>query len=136
MNKEGIRGIYKGISASFCRESTYSTIRLGLYEPYKNLVGAKEENAPLYLQAVAGLCSGLTGAMFTNPADLLKVRMQTDIGEPKTLRWHAQQVYRQRGLLGFYTGVQPTVIRGGILTAVQLSSYDNVKHRILRYGWL
>ena len=50
-------------------------MRLGLYEPYKNLVGAKEENAPIYLQAVAGLCSGLTGAMFTNPCDLLKVRM-------------------------------------------------------------
>ena len=49
VNKEGLRGIYRGISASFCRESTYSTIRLGLYEPYKNLVGAKEENAPLYL---------------------------------------------------------------------------------------
>ena len=59
VSKEGVRGLYKGISASFCRESTYSTMRLGLYEPFKNLVGAKEENAPIYLQAVAGLCSGL-----------------------------------------------------------------------------
>ena len=72
---EGLRGLYRGISASFGREVTYSTMRLGLYEPYKNLVGAKEENAPIYLQAVAGLCSGLTGSMFTNPCDLLKVRM-------------------------------------------------------------
>ena len=28
------------------------------------------------------------------------------------------------------------MIRGGVGTAVQLSSYDNLKHRILRYGWL
>jgi len=82
VNKEGVRGLYKGISASFCRESTYSTMRLGLYEPFKNLVGAKREDAPMYLQAVAGLCSGLTGSMFTNPADLLKVRMQTETGAP------------------------------------------------------
>ena len=46
-----------------------------MYEPFKQIVGAKEANAPMYLQAVAGLLSGLTGAMFTNPADLLKVRM-------------------------------------------------------------
>ena len=46
VNKEGVRGLYKGISAGFARESTYSTLRLGLYEPFKNMVGAKEENAP------------------------------------------------------------------------------------------
>ena len=28
------------------------------------------------------------------------------------------------------------MIRGGILTAVQLSQYDNIKHKFLRYGWL
>ena len=77
---ERIRGLYRGISASFGRECSFSTMRLGLYEPYKNLVGAKEENAPLYLQAVAGFCSGFTGGIFTNPVDLMKVRMQTDTG--------------------------------------------------------
>jgi hypothetical protein len=40
--KEGLRGPYKGISASLARESSYSTIRLGLYEPYKQMLGAKE----------------------------------------------------------------------------------------------
>ena len=90
INKEGSRGLYRGISASFCRESTYSTLRLGLYEPFKELVGAKEKNAPMYLQAVAGFFSGLVGASFTNPCDFLKVRMQSDTGTPKTLRWHAQ----------------------------------------------
>ena len=90
---EGPRAVYRGISASFMRESSYSTLRLGLYEPFKELVGAKEENAPMYLQAVAGLCSGLIGSAFANPCDVLKVRMQSDKETPKTLRWHAQQVY-------------------------------------------
>ena len=35
VRKEGIQGLYKGISASFARESSYSTLRLGLYEPFK-----------------------------------------------------------------------------------------------------
>lgn len=39
---EGIRGPYKGITASLARESSYTTIRLGMYEPYKQMLGAKE----------------------------------------------------------------------------------------------
>ena len=37
---EGIRGPYKGMSGCVARESSYSTMRLGLYEPYKQLLGA------------------------------------------------------------------------------------------------
>lgn len=34
--EEGIRkGIYKGIEGAWLRESIYSTLRLGLYEPVK-----------------------------------------------------------------------------------------------------
>jgi hypothetical protein len=36
---EGLRGPYKGLSASLMRESSYTTLRLGLYEPYKQLLG-------------------------------------------------------------------------------------------------
>ena len=78
----------------------------------------------------------MTGGMFTNPVDLMKVRMQTDTGPIRTLRWHIQQVYKHKGLYGYFTGTRATVIGGGIRTGVQLSSYDNIKHRILRYGWL
>ena len=46
VNNEGVMGLYRGMSACLLRESTYSTLRLGCYEPFKNIVGAKEENAP------------------------------------------------------------------------------------------
>ena len=32
---EGVMGLYKGITASWMRESIYSSLRLGLYEPFK-----------------------------------------------------------------------------------------------------
>lgn len=89
---EGIRGPYKGISASLARESSYTTIRLGLYEPYKQILGAKPgEKIPFYLQAAAGMLSGLTGSALANPTDLVKVRMQAWEAEPvPPLRWHVQ----------------------------------------------
>ena len=42
--EEGLRhGIYKGIEASAAREATYSTMRIGLYEPIKRVLGAEDQ---------------------------------------------------------------------------------------------
>lgn len=38
VHEEGVRGLYKGITASWMRESIYSSLRLGLYEPFKRLL--------------------------------------------------------------------------------------------------
>lgn len=73
---EGMRGLYKGITASWMRESIYSSLRLGLYEPFKRLLGATEhKHTPFYLKFVAGGMSGFIGSALANPTDLLKVRM-------------------------------------------------------------
>ena len=124
--------MYKGASASFAREITYSTLCLGLYEPYKNMLGASHTNAPIYLQLVAGMLAGMTSAMPTVPADLIKVRMQADTGTPKSLRWHINQIYAYSGLIGFYTGMKETVLRAGIARGSSLATYDHVKHLMLR----
>lgn len=63
--------LYKGLLPSLAREATYSTLRLGLYEPFKNLLGAHDnKTAPLYKKFLAGLLSGSTGALVANPFDL------------------------------------------------------------------
>jgi len=73
---EGVRGLYKGITASWMRESIYSSLRLGMYEPFKRLLGATDpKNTPFYLKFMAGGMSGFIGAALANPTDLLKVRM-------------------------------------------------------------
>ena len=35
LEKEGVSGFYKGVAAAWMRESVYSSLRLGLYEPFK-----------------------------------------------------------------------------------------------------
>ncbi len=37
---EGASAFYKGIGAAWLREASYTSLRLGLYEPMKGLVGA------------------------------------------------------------------------------------------------
>lgn len=72
--EEGIgrRGICKGIEASAVREGTYSTMRIGLYEPIKRAIGAEDS---LYKKFAAGALAGMIGSAVANPADLIKTRM-------------------------------------------------------------
>ena len=38
--EEGLLAFYKGIGAAWCREGSYTSLRIGLYEPIKGVVGA------------------------------------------------------------------------------------------------
>ncbi len=77
LKNEGAQGLYKGITASWVREGVYSSLRLGLYEPFKALLGETDpKNTPLWMKFVAGSMSGFVGSVVGNPTDLLKVRMQ------------------------------------------------------------
>ena len=73
--KEGLKSFSRGLSACLVRELTFSTVVLGSYEPYKQLLGCSDPNAPLYQKAAAASMSGMTGALISNPIDLVKVRM-------------------------------------------------------------
>ena len=132
IKNEGIRGLYKGITASWMRESIYSSLRLGLYEPFKQFLGATDPaNTPFFLKLLAGGMSGFVGAAFANPTDLLKVRMQACENSSQSLLWHARSVYKNWGIMGFYKGVLPTIIRAMLLNGTKLATYDHIKHTLI-----
>ena len=58
------------------REAVYSTIRLGAYEPVKELFGASKHNSPLWKKLAAGATTGAVGSAIATPTDLVRVRMQ------------------------------------------------------------
>jgi len=71
-----LTGLYRGLTATILRESSYSTIRLGMYEPFKNMLGGTDpKNTPIYIKMLAGSLSGMIGSSLANPTDILKVRM-------------------------------------------------------------
>ena len=82
--EEGFKAAFtKGLTASLMREGSYSSIRLGTYETFKEMYGATDpNNTPLYKKLLAGGTSGSIGSCLANPTDLIKVRMQADVTKP------------------------------------------------------
>ena len=73
--EEGISALWKGVNAAWLREASYTSLRLGLYEPTKVLVGANDpKTATFFGKFVAGSIAGALGSIAGNPFDVLKVR--------------------------------------------------------------
>jgi hypothetical protein len=77
--KEGLRGLTRGLYASWCRELSYSSARIGLYDPIRGILApnatSSQDISPLS-KFGAALLSGALGSAVCNPCDLIKTRQQ------------------------------------------------------------
>lgn len=136
--EEGVRGLAKGIEPSMLREVTYSSIRIGGYEPIRRALSYDSED-PAYttplVKFFSALICGSVGSAMANPLDLIKTRFQAVLpGEQSPYRntFHAiNQIYRHEGFGGLYRGWLVTCSRASVLNTAQLGSYDSIKRNFL-----
>jgi len=140
LRTEGAGGLYRGLQASLLREMSYSGIRMGLYEPAKQLLGATDPTSTsLGLKVAAGALTGATGSILANPLDLVKVRMQrmaTPTAASSSFGEVLRAAFVEGGIIGLWRGCTPTVQRATLLTASQVPSYDHAKHTLLDHGYM
>jgi hypothetical protein len=137
-----------GLLASCSREIFYSSLRFAIYPNLRNFFRSDSHHLGFVAFSEkfgAGLIAGAVGSSIANPADLLKIRMQSEPGitgkdgrflsgprrgQFKTYKntFEAlKDILRTEGVRGLYRGVSATCIRSSLLTAGQLSSYDHSK---------
>ncbi|KGR06470.1 solute carrier family 25 (mitochondrial dicarboxylate transporter), member 10 [Candida albicans P78048] len=142
ITKEGFFKIYSGLTASLLRQATYSTTRFGIYEFLKEqymesiaTTGGSEQKKPstavlLPMSMIAGALGGLVG----NPSDVVNIRMQNDstlpINQRRNYRNAFDGIYKicqQEGINSLFRGLTPNLIRGVLMTASQVVTYDIAK---------
>jgi len=140
---EGIRGMYRGLTAGLLRQATYTTTRLGVYqsleEKYKQTYGVN----PQFLgKALLGCSAGGIGAVVGTPAEVALIRMTSDGRLPPEQRRGYKNVIdallrisREEGVLTMWRGVQPTVIRAMVLNTAQLAGYSQAKESLIKSGY-
>jgi len=148
LRTEGFTSLMNGTSASILREGTYSTIRLGTYEMFKDLLkkntGGIFHSEGLPLKVTSSIIAGTLGSAIANPTDLVKIRMQAyyPSGRPyRSMRHAFVSIYHEtlpgsvgpvqntflNGMQSLYRGVIPTVARGWAVAACQMPAYDHTK---------
>jgi hypothetical protein len=78
LREEGVAGLFKGIFPSMLRELFYSSLRIGSYEPIRELISGNRSSleTPPVLKFIAAFLAGGGGAAIANPFDLLKTQFQ------------------------------------------------------------
>uniref|UniRef100_A0ABI7ZN58 Large ribosomal subunit protein bL12 oligomerization domain-containing protein n=1 Tax=Felis catus TaxID=9685 RepID=A0ABI7ZN58_FELCA len=144
VRSDGVLALYNGLSASLCRQMTYSLTRFAIYESVRDHVTTGSQGPlPFYKKVLLGSISGCIGGFVGTPADMVNVRMQNDVKlEPSQRRNYAHaldglyRVAREEGLKKLFSGASMAASRGMFVTVGQLSCYDQAKQLVLSTGYL
>lgn len=137
--QETFKGLLKGAQASVLREATYSSFRLGMYEPIKKMVKTTtnvQSDNNVIVKWGSAFISGALGSALFNPIDLIKVRFQSHLPNTpapynNSLLLSIREISQTEGFSGLYKGCSATVIRAALVTCGQLGSYDVIKNNLL-----
>lgn len=133
--EEGVAAFWKGINAAWLRESSYTSLRLGLYSPIKEIMGATSPDAAFYKKFGSGSLAGAIGSLVGNPFDVLKTRMMAAEGaEPPAITEAASVLFKEQGIGGFYRGLEANIARAMVLNGTKMACYDQIKYTITSSG--
>ncbi|XP_061625524.1 mitochondrial dicarboxylate carrier isoform X1 [Phyllopteryx taeniolatus] len=144
VNNNGVLALYNGLSASLCRQMSYSLTRFAIYETVRDVIGNKSKGPmPFYQKVLLGAFGGFTGGFVGTPADMVNVRMQNDMKLPAELRRNYKhaidglfRVFREEGVRKLFSGATMASSRGALVTVGQLACYDQAKQLVLGTGML
>lgn len=138
--EEGPSACFKGLGPALIRQVCYTSMCLVIYEPIRNFyarmggtgVSQQEGAKPNFGQRLAaGGTSGALAISVFNPAEVLKTQLQTNQTEVGvTMGSVARKVYANDGILGFWAGLQPNIVRTFLVCAAEYGTYDEAKARL------
>jgi solute carrier family 25 (mitochondrial carnitine/acylcarnitine transporter), member 20/29 len=106
----GVRGFFRGMSATMIRDVPGSMAWFGAYEMTKQAL-CENPKAPTVSQAlVAGGMGGLGMWSFAIPLDAVKTRVQASSGKGGAVS-AARHLFAEQGIRGFYRGIGPALLR-------------------------
>ncbi|KQK81244.1 dicarboxylate carrier [Amazona aestiva] len=130
IRNDGFLALYNGLSASLCRQMTYSLTRFGIYETARDRLGQGSQGPPPFYQKVLlGAVGGFTGGLVGTPADMVNVSYSHALDG-------MYRVLREEGLKKLFSGATMASSRGALVTVGQLSCYDQAKQLVLSTGLL
>jgi len=138
---EGAGALYSGIVPGLQRQMAFSAIRIGAYEPVKQIyVEETGQTAGLGLMGcriAAGITTGTLAILAAQPTDVVKVRMQA-AGNKGTYKgvWDAYKTIAQKEGFknGLYRGTMPNIGRNCIINVAETVVYDSVKDGFISNG--
>ncbi|TDH71830.1 hypothetical protein CCR75_001770 [Bremia lactucae] len=146
--KEGLTGLYAGLSAAVARQMVYGTARLGMHRAFsdkmiaRRVANGESASLPLAVKSASAIVTGGIAATLGCPMDVALVRMQADtLAHAGDKRGYKNvfdaiiNIGRSEGVTTLWRGSIPLVVRGAAMNLGMMASYDQAKEMLsARYG--
>merc|ERR1712241_25492 len=109
---EGFTGLYRGLVPQLLGVAPEKAIKLTMNDLARDKIKqANGGHLPLWGEVIAGGCAGASQVMFTNPLEIVKIRLQVAGEIATTERLSALTVVRELGFFGLYKGARACLLR-------------------------
>ncbi|KAG7209768.1 hypothetical protein KM043_011391 [Ampulex compressa] len=127
--EEGVRGLSSGLLPTLLRDAPFSGLYLMFYTQLKN-VGTMSDLSPTQSLAPVnfgcGILAGVLASFVTQPADVIKTKMQLYPNEFQGICNASLVLYKRYGILGYFKGIVPRMLRRTLMTTMAWTVYEEM----------
>ncbi|XP_053326733.1 electrogenic aspartate/glutamate antiporter SLC25A12, mitochondrial [Spea bombifrons] len=124
---EGFFGLYRGLLPQLVGVAPEKAIKLTVNDFVRDKFTQRDGSIPLLAEIMAGGCAGGSQVVFTNPLEIVKIRLQV-AGEITTgPKVRALTVLRDLGFFGLYKGAKACFLRDIPFSAIYFPVYAHCK---------
>ncbi|XP_078460817.1 electrogenic aspartate/glutamate antiporter SLC25A12, mitochondrial-like isoform X2 [Lampetra planeri] len=124
---EGIIGLYRGLLPQLIGVAPEKAIKLTVNDLVRDKFTKRDGSIHGLAEILSGACAGGSQVIFTNPLEIVKIRLQV-AGEITTgARVSALTVMRDLGFLGLYKGAKACFLRDIPFSAIYFPTYAHTK---------
>ncbi|XP_044222829.1 calcium-binding mitochondrial carrier protein Aralar1-like [Thunnus albacares] len=127
---EGFFGFYRGLLPQLIGVAPEKAIKLTVNDFVRDKFTTQDDTIPVPAEILAGGCAGASQVIFTNPLEIVKIRLQV-AGEITTgPRVSALNVVRDLGFFGLYKGAKACFLRDIPFSAIYFPVYAHTKEKL------
>lgn len=127
---EGVFGLYRGLVPQLMGVAPEKAIKLTVNDFVRDKFTDKNGNIPMWGEILSGACAGGSQVIFTNPLEIVKIRLQVAgeiAGGAKVRAW---TVVKELGLFGLYKGARACLLRDVPFSAIYFPAYAHTKAQL------
>ncbi|ELR02337.1 mitochondrial aspartate-glutamate transporter agc1 [Pseudogymnoascus destructans] len=130
IRNEGFKGLYSGVIPQLIGVAPEKAIKLTVNDLVRTHF-SKDGKIRLPHEILAGASAGACQVVFTNPLEIVKIRLQVQGEAAKSLegvpRRSAMWIVKNLGLMGLYKGATACLLRDVPFSAIYFPTYNHLK---------
>ncbi|KAF9539415.1 mitochondrial aspartate-glutamate transporter agc1 [Mortierella hygrophila] len=137
IKNEGALGLYRGLGPQLVGVAPEKAIKLTMNDLVRRNLTDKNGDITFTAELIAGGVAGGSQVVFTNPLEIVKIRLQVAGEAAKSLeapRPGAIAIVRNLGIIGLYKGASACLLRDIPFSAIYFPVYAHLKKDVFHEG--